>query len=81
MMGRGGGPGGAESAHLFLFLKTIVKVIRLSTVLIFFLLSGSCEGPYYGLFSRVYLSICNGHIRQVALREKLPLKTKDQQSA
>ena len=51
--------GGAESAPLFSFMKTIEKVIRLSTLLICFL-SGGCE--FYVNFSRIYLSICNGHI-------------------
>ena len=39
--GEGGG-GGAQSAPLFLFVKTIEKVIRLCTMLNFFL-SGGCE--------------------------------------
>ena len=55
--GRGGG---VESTFPFLFVKTIEKVIRLCTVLIFFL-SGSFEDMGFSsiLF---YLSICYGSI-------------------
>ena len=42
----GGGGGGVESTPPVLFVKTIDKVIRLCTVLIFFL-SGSFEGIFH----------------------------------
>ena len=64
--------GGAESAPLFLFVKTIEKEIILRTVLIFFFWVVVVKiGPYYGHFSRIYLSICNGHIKPPAIITKL----------
>ena len=51
--------GRIDSPHHILFVKTIEKVIKLCTVLIF-VLSGSFEDM--GIFSRIYLSICYGSI-------------------
>ena len=48
---------------LILFVKPIEQVIRLCTALIFFEWWLWSEGTYYEHFSRIYLSICNGHIR------------------
>ena len=50
--------GGLKVPSLFLFVKTIEKVIRLCTVLIFFLLVVVKVGPYYDdFFAPNYLSI------------------------
>ena len=61
--------GGAQSASLFLFVKTIEKVIRLCTVL---KKIGSFEdGAIFHHFSRIYISICNGHIKPPPIITKL----------
>ena len=63
--------GGAQSAPLFLFVKTIEKVIRLCTVLKKKKLSGGCEDRdiLWAFFTN--LSIENIYL-SLELHEKLP---------
>ena len=63
--------GGAHCTPQFLFVKTIEKVIRLCTVLIFFLIGSFEDRAIFHHFSRIYLSICNGHIRPPPIITKL----------
>ena len=58
------GGGGLKVYPLFLFVKTIEKVIRLCTVLNIFLVVVVKIGTYYVHFPRIYLSL--------ELREKWP---------
>ena len=66
VLGVGGG-WGLKVPPPFLFVNTIEKVIRLCTVLKEKNLSGDCEDrDILWHFSRIYLSICKGHLRPLS---------------